>query len=139
MRFLQGWAAMLPVLFDSLHPAARKTQLRQHLRLPPFAKCAKDGAPHSLQMLASLKAWATRQSCETTQRYGLAPPPGESVIPERVARLRYGRGVGRALFDVCSLDLQHTSVTFRLIVTRLYQEGSHDQERQSPLHRKAWF
>ena len=40
-----GHHSTVPALFDSLHPAERKTQLRQHSRLPPFAKYAKDGAP----------------------------------------------------------------------------------------------
>jgi len=53
LRFLQepalslskGWAVMLPVLFDLLRGCVIKPRLAPAFRLPPFAECAKDGAP----------------------------------------------------------------------------------------------
>src|ERR1035438_8804843 len=43
-----------------------RTPSRRHLRLPPFAKCAKDGAPTVLVMSARSRAWAIRP--KTLQR-----------------------------------------------------------------------
>jgi hypothetical protein len=51
---------MMPVLFDSLPPARRERPIcSQHLRLPPFAKCAKDGHPPVLAMPARSRALGT--------------------------------------------------------------------------------
>jgi len=45
LRFLQGWVAMLRVPLICCGHVTKPTQYR-HFRLPPFAKNAKDGAPH---------------------------------------------------------------------------------------------
>jgi hypothetical protein len=50
---------MLHVLFDLLL-GARTLSSPQALRLPPFAKNAKDGAPAVLLMAARSKVWTTR-------------------------------------------------------------------------------
>jgi len=52
---------MLPVLFDLLWRRDQNPLCRLHFRLPPFAKCAKDGAPAALVMADGSRAWATRR------------------------------------------------------------------------------
>ena len=55
MRFLRGWAAMLPAqLLSVLH-----YPLCMPSSYPPFAKCAKDGAP-ALWWLLEFESPATR-------------------------------------------------------------------------------
>jgi hypothetical protein len=42
--------------------------MREHFRVPPFTKNAKDGAPTPLVMPAKSKTWATRQLAR--EQYG---------------------------------------------------------------------
>jgi len=56
LRFLQGWAVMLPVLFDLLRGCVIKPRLAPGFRLPPFAECAKDGAPTVLLVASKIKS-----------------------------------------------------------------------------------
>ena len=56
LRFLQGRVTMLPT--QLLWLCATRSRMRS--RFPPFAKCAKDGAPTMFLAPARSKAWATR-------------------------------------------------------------------------------
>ena len=56
LRFLQGRVTMLPT--QLLSGSATRSRMRS--RFPPFAKCAKDGAPTMFLAPARSKAWATR-------------------------------------------------------------------------------
>jgi hypothetical protein len=56
LRFLQGRVSLLPAQSCSI----AQNPLPMRSWYPPFAKCAKDGAPTVVAMPAKSKAWATR-------------------------------------------------------------------------------
>jgi len=60
LRFLQGWAAMLRVLFDFCCGHVIKPIWRGHLRIPPFAKKREGWDTHCVGNAHKSKAWATR-------------------------------------------------------------------------------
>lgn len=73
LRPLQGWAAML--LTQPFVPSA-EGQLRLGSRLPPFADCAKDGAPLVLRHANGIKSLGNPPGRYSVNRtVFLAPPP----------------------------------------------------------------
>ena len=95
LRFLQGRrAAMLLYYLICYAAAPSATHLRKHSRLPPFAKSAKDGAPHVLLLPAKSKAWATPPRSDVTmclwENWWIAVAPMAAVPPFREERERMG-------------------------------------------------